>query len=162
MNGKTALYRYYDKHENLLYVGISFSAMNRLIQHKSSAKWADKIIRMDIEWFNTRIEAEKAEKKAIKKESPQFNIIHARKLYKQRPANKEKPEIRQITADPEIIKANFRRLWGTIHEAIRDTGLAKQTIYRTIENGEVSDTITGRLYKMGIDPQELVKETEQA
>jgi len=74
--------------------------------------------------------------------------------------NKDNPQIQELTADPEIIKANFRRLWGTIHEAIRETGLAKQTIYRTIENAEVSDTIAGRLYKMGIDPKELVKNIE--
>lgn len=75
--------------------------------------------------------------------------------------NKDNPQIKQITATPETIAANFRRIWGTIHEAIRKTGLSKMTIYRSIDNGQLSDTITGRIYKMGIDPRELVRNLDQ-
>jgi tetrahydromethanopterin S-methyltransferase subunit H len=70
------------------------------------------------------------------------------------------PHIQQLTADPETIRANFIRLWGTMKNAIEITGLAKQAIYNSINNGKITDTIVGRLYKMGIDPRELIKDIE--
>lgn len=74
---KTHLYRCYDNQNQLLYAGVSLSAFNRFIQHKSSSKWAKKmVININIEHFDSRELALAAEKAAIKTEYPKFNIQH--------------------------------------------------------------------------------------
>ena len=73
---KTALYRHFDSDGLLLYVGISLSAVERLGGHMATSRWASKIARMDIEWFPSRELALEAEKRAIKAEKPQHNVVH--------------------------------------------------------------------------------------
>ena len=67
---KTQLYRHFDKEDNLLYVGISFSSLLRLSQHKSLSSWYDQISRVTIENFENREQALEAETKAILNEKP--------------------------------------------------------------------------------------------
>ena len=72
----TTLYRHYDINDNLLYVGISINAFNRLKQHKKYSEWSNKAVKMLHESFNTREEALIAERNAIKRERPLYNVIH--------------------------------------------------------------------------------------
>ena len=68
------LYRHYDKEWNLLYVGISLNAVNRMIQHRSQSKeWFDEIAFTQRKVFPSRAEAEKAESIAIRNENPKWN-----------------------------------------------------------------------------------------
>ena len=73
---KTSLYRHYDDKNNLLYVGISLNALNRLYQHGGHSDWFDDIKIVKIEHFESRREAVNAERKAIKNEKPLYNIQH--------------------------------------------------------------------------------------
>lgn len=73
-DSRTALYRHYDEGFNLLYVGISLSAINRLAQHNDVSSWADKIRKVTVEYFPNRRDAEIAETKAIREEGPIYNI----------------------------------------------------------------------------------------
>lgn len=70
---RTALYRHYDANGQLLYVGVSLSAVYRLSQHRRSG-WAQAIARVDIKHYSCRAAALTAERKAIYKEKPRFNI----------------------------------------------------------------------------------------
>lgn len=72
-NKKTALYRHYDAFGTLLYVGMSYSPVSRLANHINSAEWIEYAVRMEMKWFETRKEAEKAEIAAIKTENPKYN-----------------------------------------------------------------------------------------
>lgn len=74
---RTALYRHFDAAGQLLYVGISLSAVQRLAQHRQTAHWFDRIARIDIEWHDSREEALAAEVVAIKAEAPQCNVQHS-------------------------------------------------------------------------------------
>jgi len=67
------LYRHFDKDGNLLYVGISINAFQRLSQHKNSSSWFDEITRVEIERYPSRSAVEAAEKKAIIDEKPIHN-----------------------------------------------------------------------------------------
>ena len=71
---KTTLYRSFDEHGALLYVGISHSAMQRLGQHKAKSIWHKQCVHVELEHFDSRKEALEAEDNAIKAESPMFNI----------------------------------------------------------------------------------------
>lgn len=75
---KTALYRHFDADGALLYVGISLSAVQRLAQHKRSAKWFAQIARVDVEWHHLRSLALSAEARAISTECPRFNVARPR------------------------------------------------------------------------------------
>lgn len=70
------LYRHYDEHGNLLYTGISIDPSRRFKQHRHKSVWWDRIATTTYEKYPNRKAAEKAEKAAIKKEHPQWNIIH--------------------------------------------------------------------------------------
>ena len=79
------LYRHFDKDGELLYIGISISALLRLSQHKNESHWFDHIVRVDIERFDSRISVLGAEKEAIKNEKPKYNSKH--NLYHPKPFN---------------------------------------------------------------------------
>ena len=74
---KTQLYRWFDKDDNLLYVGISYSAMVRASQHKDASHWYDAAVKSTIENFNCRDDAIKAERLAIITEKPKYNVTYA-------------------------------------------------------------------------------------
>lgn len=73
---ETALYRCFNNKDELLYVGVSYSAINRFSQHKTSSKWAKDVVTIYIEPFDSRDLALAAEKKAIKTEYPKHNDQH--------------------------------------------------------------------------------------
>lgn len=72
------LYRLFHDDE-LLYVGISISALARLGQHLDDKPWADEINRTTIERHPNREAAAAAEVAAIVTENPRYNIQHNRK-----------------------------------------------------------------------------------
>jgi hypothetical protein len=80
----TDLYRHFDKSGVLLYVGISKSALKRLMNHKESSTWASQIATVTIERFETRKLAEKAELLAIANEQPVHNKVGRSKLWQHR------------------------------------------------------------------------------
>ena len=65
MRAMTALYRYFDADELLLYVGISKQPINRLGQHRQDKSWWEQISTVRIERYRTRAEALDAERDAI-------------------------------------------------------------------------------------------------
>jgi hypothetical protein len=67
------LYRYYADNWELLYVGISISAVGRMSRHRKRTEWFDQIRFISIEKFSSRDEVLAAEKEAIKRERPKFN-----------------------------------------------------------------------------------------
>jgi len=72
----TSLYRHYDKAGNLLYIGISLSAVQRLGQHAEHSHWFALISKVTIEHFENRESALAAERAAIIEERPLHNIHH--------------------------------------------------------------------------------------
>jgi hypothetical protein len=78
MTAPTDLYRAYDADNKLLYVGISLSAFDRLIEHKRHSGWASKMVTMTVERFPTREIAAWEEIRAIQEEHPLWNRVHNR------------------------------------------------------------------------------------
>ena len=69
---KTDLYRHFNADGVLLYVGVSLSAIERLIGHRGS-KWSHEIANVTVEPFRSRNAALAAETKAIRIEKPLYN-----------------------------------------------------------------------------------------
>ena len=68
------LYRVCDESNTLLYIGISFSALRRIATHAQKARWFDRVAIIDVQTFESRSEARKAERLAIFNEKPVFNV----------------------------------------------------------------------------------------
>lgn len=72
------LYRHFDAAGQLLYVGVSVHALVRLCDHKKESEWFWRIARIDVTAYATRDDALRAERLAIRREKPRFNVQHAR------------------------------------------------------------------------------------
>lgn len=70
---RTAVYRFYDRHGQLLYVGMTSDTDERFKVHARKATWWPEAARHEIEWHSTRDDAATAEKAAVKTERPRWN-----------------------------------------------------------------------------------------
>jgi hypothetical protein len=118
------LYRHFDKDGNLLYVGISWTAIGRLMNgHRHGAHWFDRITRVEIEHFDSRTKALAAEKLALKNERPAFNVWTDDKRGINCRSDEQKREIAdllgKITAAGHLPRKNsclsvLRSVWASI------------------------------------------------
>lgn len=72
--GRTALYRFFDREDRLVYVGISNNPRARWEGHAADKPWWSSVVTREIEWFDTRKEAESAERREISARSPKWNV----------------------------------------------------------------------------------------
>ena len=100
----TAVYRFYDGADVLLYVGISRNPAARWAQHAAEKTWWPRVAKKTVVMYGSRREAEIAEGKAIRSESPRHNKAMGRtdpearpvrKLPLRKPADPRKPAGRQ-------------------------------------------------------------------
>ncbi|CAL9646934.1 type II toxin-antitoxin system prevent-host-death family antitoxin [Streptomyces sp. enrichment culture] len=70
---RTALYRLFDAADTLLYIGISHQPEVRFAQHSKLKEWWPRVVRREVEWFDDRPTAAKAEEEAIRAEDPEHN-----------------------------------------------------------------------------------------
>jgi predicted GIY-YIG superfamily endonuclease len=73
---RTALYRFFDADHQLLYVGITSDPETRWKSHGryAASTWWPKVHSKTMHWFDDRTEAVAAELKAIRSESPLYNM----------------------------------------------------------------------------------------
>lgn len=70
----TVVYRFYDAHHTLLYVGMSDKAGQRWNRHADEKWWFEQVVRVDVQHYPTREQASEAEVQAIQTEAPVYNI----------------------------------------------------------------------------------------
>ena len=75
-DGPTQLYRYFDATGALLYIGVSRRWFRRNVDHQREASWHYRISSATIEMHPTRAAALDAERDAIRKERPLYNVVH--------------------------------------------------------------------------------------
>lgn len=73
----TTLYRLFDRRDVLLYIGIANNYGRRMEQHIRSKPWWPDVATTKIERFATRELALDAEREAIGRERPRYNVQHA-------------------------------------------------------------------------------------
>ncbi|MGW1950255.1 hypothetical protein ACWCRC_38875 [Streptomyces sp. NPDC001940] len=73
-SGRTALYRLFDGCDRLIYVGISNSPRSRWAGHAADKPWWPDVATREIEWFDTRANAERAERREIGAHCPKWNV----------------------------------------------------------------------------------------
>jgi hypothetical protein len=72
------LYRHFDKHGTLLYVGISATLGGRIKAHQRNSQWFNTVDRITLEHFATRGDVLQAERDAITTEHPLHNKVYNR------------------------------------------------------------------------------------
>lgn len=92
----TSLYRHFASDGALLYVGISLSWPARTKAHAKGSRWFEQVAKVEIERFADRASALDAEREAIKREKPKFNVIHNRKVK----SATSRPTKRKVSNDP--------------------------------------------------------------
>lgn len=121
---RTALYRFFDADEQLLYIGIAYDPNLRRHQH-SKASWRDLVAKQVIEWHPTRDAAAEAERIAIAAELPLHNTQHhpvngpARARRQGAPATapsaSDKPRtLSDVYANRDLTPAQVRRIVGLL------------------------------------------------
>jgi predicted GIY-YIG superfamily endonuclease len=127
---RTALYRHFNAKGELLYVGISLSALKRLGEHAANAKWYRSIANVTIEWHPTREAADAAETEAIRRECPKYNIAKVPAAAK--PPRKEKNQFASVELTPEEferIRLSEQRLGdGATLDSRQCAGLGGQSV----------------------------------
>jgi hypothetical protein len=71
---RAGLYRLYDEHDFLLYVGVSLSTFRRLSEHAQGKGWWQQVRKITLEPQSSRAGALAAEARAILEECPLYNI----------------------------------------------------------------------------------------
>jgi predicted GIY-YIG superfamily endonuclease len=72
------VYRMFDQHDRLLYIGRTYQPTQRLIGHKSATPWFADVVRIEWRCYPDFRAAELAEKLAIRREKPIHNKVHCR------------------------------------------------------------------------------------
>ena len=120
MEESTTLYRFFDKDDRLLYVGISKNYFSRLINHIQNKDWISQAVRCDLQHFDTREDASNAEIDAVQFENPVYN--------KQYASEREKhlaDMIRHLTGNDEI-------QFDELHQVMLD-GIKKRDEFLGVE-----------------------------
>lgn len=126
---RTALYRHFDKHGALLYVGISLSAIQRLGQHRENSDWFAEIARQEIEHYSSRELALEAERQAIKSEKPRHNIQHREQGVQER---KHAMQVKESRADLDRQIVRFNPLY-TLPEAAKALNTRPGVVLKMID-----------------------------
>jgi hypothetical protein len=127
---RTALYRHWNAEGELLYVGISLSAVERLSAHAREAGWAGLIAHVTVEWFDTRLEAMAAEKRAILDERPKHNTAHNLDVRSGRVragGRRAPPAVPMLVDRPEAVAVYFNVGLDTVRRMIRE-GMPRQHV----------------------------------
>lgn len=74
-DGRTAVYRFYDAADRLLYVGITDSIAARWESHSAAKAWWGDIHRATVVWHDSRTTAHAEESAAIAQEHPVHNVL---------------------------------------------------------------------------------------
>lgn len=108
-NRATAVYRFFDATGQLLYVGIAYDPSERWKHHAAKTRWWKEAVDNTIEWYDSRAEAERAEKVALRYEKPVYNKAGSVAPY-QGPTGKRGMKIpRKVQIDDDIW-VDFERL----------------------------------------------------
>lgn len=113
MTAVADLYRYYDRAGALLYIGESLSSIARAVQHQSHAAWWDYVASFTREKFESKEAAQLAERDAIAKERPAFNVKHNVKHKRGAPSSAQIRKAREAaglsqTAAAELLCVTLR------------------------------------------------------
>jgi predicted GIY-YIG superfamily endonuclease len=103
------LYRFYDVDGSLLYIGVTQRGEERFADHRKRKAWWPEVAATTRQVYGTRADVLTAERHAIYREKPKYNIVHAgtgRRLYGEEPIPASEP----LTAEAAARRSRQRIL----------------------------------------------------
>lgn len=148
---RTALYRIRGEAEVLLYIGITNSPAIRWNGHQLIQPWWDELRTLTVEWYDSRTEAEAAEKAAVLAEQPKYNVTY---LKPTGPARERKPlgaipvQHGKAELEPRVDDENrltFDAVGNllSVKEVATRLRLSEVTIRRLIKSGDLEGVHVG-------------------
>jgi predicted GIY-YIG superfamily endonuclease len=138
----TALYRFYDRGNTLLYVGITVNLARRWEDHATEKSWWPGVARKTVQIYGTRREALAAETIAIIAESPVHNVAG------QVPVNDRDARLRRLERRIADAEKSVRRGIPTVFSL--DDGFQSMVDAYAKANGMDSDSAVGFLLRLGL------------
>lgn len=111
------LYRMYDVHDRLLYVGITLDPSARLRAHMGDKPWWPQIAGITLEHFDNRDELEAAEVAAILDEDPLYNVASRPPMGPARPPSRANHTKARQLRIPDDLWKEFGRVAGPRNRA---------------------------------------------
>lgn len=142
------LYRAFDADGDLLYIGATFDAGQRLAAHADRSEWFADVERITLEHFDTREDAFAAELVAIRDEEPRFNLARPGS---RRPSSRRVGHGPEIDLDGAMALRELREARGLTPEA-----LAADIARMAYERGSVDASTIRRIEKFGHVPRPRV------
>jgi predicted GIY-YIG superfamily endonuclease len=128
-NGRpTTLYRFFNSHRELLYVGITSRGPARIAEHANDKPWWGEVEIMTFQHFTTQAAARAAETEAIRTESPIHNNRFAGKV-RLAPTSVGHPLAAGLVAAGNAIRSHTEKRDALIVEA-RESGASYREIAR--------------------------------
>jgi hypothetical protein len=88
---RTAVYRVFGEERLLLYIGMTNSVPIRWNGHEAVQPWWEELRSLTVEWYETREEADAAEKAAILAEQPKYNVTYLKPSLVRRERKRPEP-----------------------------------------------------------------------
>ena len=136
---RTALYRFFDQEERLLYVGVAFDPEARWKDHATFKPWWPLVARRVVEWHDSRTEALIAEAETIRAERPLHNIKGSdlpRVGARPQPAAPRAERLDMPTTEARVRVSNGD--WATYGDRCRGKGIGRPTDLRLYIKREVA------------------------
>lgn len=115
-----ALYRFFDRTDVLLYVGITMDLPARVGQHRKDKPWWVEVNHITIEHFEDRAEVLLAEREAIRTEKPLYNSTHNELVDEPDRTPQVVCWTKHGLKVQEITQAWLIEHWSRIPESVRD------------------------------------------
>ena len=121
---QTSVYRYYDRHGILIYVGMTSRGAQRQGEHVASKDWWQFVARQEVDHFPTAAAARAHERQTIASRLPPFNTQHNPMHRQQRAAYLAAQSARALHAPvltgPKWVDADVRVKGGAVSVTVRD------------------------------------------
>ena len=108
---RAALYRLYGEGGALLYIGISHQPEVRFVQHSKLKEWWPRVARREVEWFDDRPAAAKAEEIAVRSEDPEFNRTYSSRINRR--------TIRDVVAEDGVREISLALARAKLSDVVR-------------------------------------------
>lgn len=134
---RTALYRFFDSEERLLYVGVAFDPDARWKEHAKSKPWWPDVKRKVIEWRETRTDALIAEADTIRTERPLYNVKDSNVPRMAGPRPHGTPRLKPRGWKDRVVRVSNED-WSAYQEACDEKGISRSDDLRMYIKREVA------------------------